>query len=165
MSALILTKLALLWDMAVVLGTMLFVRTAMTHSPLFDAAAPQWAEERYWAAGTFAALTYALVAWASRFYSRRNHARPAVVPALNLGIFAFLFLLGMLACRRFAAIAEGQQLISKRALLFSIAISYIMTTVVHYLLASRLLKKGDGNVKNKMKTKSSSAKSAKSVDS
>jgi len=141
MISLILTKLALAWDMSVVLGTVLLVRLMMTSSPMYNASAPQWAEERYWVAGVFGALTYALLAWAGRFYSRRKPASALRVPAINLANCAFLFLLGCLACWRYTDMFEGQYLFSKRVLFFSVLIVYALTTVVHYLVAVVLQKR------------------------
>ena len=144
---LILTKLLLAWDLTTMLTAFLIVRMAMVRSPLFNPAAPQWEETRYWAAGAFAAFAYVLLAWVSGFYSRKAHTRPSVIPIVNLLIFIFILILGFLACWRYNEITDGMQFISKRVLLFSTVISYILTTIAHYFTALYIVnKKSEGKL-------------------
>jgi len=126
---------AALTDFVIVACALPVLRIIMIHSPLFDASAPQWASQRYWISGIFLAITYFLIALSSGFYSRSKIVKNMKVPAVNLAIVSFMFFLGLLACWRYGVITSGMQFISKRALLFSIVISYFLTTLIHYLIA------------------------------
>ncbi len=124
-----------LFDCLAIAATFPLVRQIMLHSPLFDAAAPQWSSNRYLISGIFAAATYFLLALVGGFYSSNARPQKNKIPTINFGYFIFLFLLGWLACWRFADISDGQNFISKRALLFALTISYFITTFSHYLIA------------------------------
>ncbi len=122
-------------DFVILAGSLPLMRMIMIRSPLFDASAPQWAAQRYWQAGFFAAATYFLLALTSGFYNRNKIIKCAKVPMVNFVIISFIFFLGLLACWRYDIIIPGMQFISKRALLFSVVISYFLTTLIHYLIA------------------------------
>ncbi len=126
---------AVLADFIILAGSLPVLRIIMIRSPLFDAAASQWASQRYWQAGLFAAVTYFLLALTSGFYSSKKMIKCAKVPAVNFAIFSFLFFLGLLACWRYGVIMDGMAFMSKRALLFAMVISYFATTLIHYLIA------------------------------
>ena len=126
---------AVFTDLIILAGSLPLLRLIMIKSPLFNASAPQWASQRYWQAGVFAAVTYFLLALTSDFYSRNKMVKHAKVPAINFALISFIFFLGLLACWRYGVITEGMQFISKRALLFSTVISYFLTTLIHYLIA------------------------------
>jgi len=122
-------------DFVILVGSLPLIRIIMIHSPLFNGSAPQWASQRYWQAGAFAAITYFLLAATSDFYSRKKMIKYSKVPAVNFAIFLFLFFLGLLACWRYGVITDGMAFMSKRALLFAMVISYFATTLIHYLIA------------------------------
>ncbi len=126
---------AALMDFVILACALPVLRIIMIHSPLFDASAPQWASRRYWISGIFSAVTYFLTALASGFYSRNKIVKKAKIPTVNFAIFSFIFFLGLLACWRYGVVTSGMQFISKRALLFSMVISYFLTTLIHYLIA------------------------------
>jgi len=126
---------AALSDIIILACSLPIIRIIMVRSPLFDGSAPQWASQRYWQSGIFAAATYFLLAAASGFYNSKKIIKYAKVPAVNFAIISFIFFLGLLACWRYDDITSGIQFISKRALLFSMVISYFSTTLIHYLIA------------------------------
>jgi len=134
MKILILIFTALI-DFIILAGSLPLIRIIMIRSPLFNGADPQWASQRYWQAGVFAAVTYFLLAATSDFYSRNKMIKCAKVPVVNFALFSFIFFLGLLACWRYGVIMDGMAFMSKRALLFSVVISYFATTLIHYLIA------------------------------
>jgi len=123
-------------DFIIVMTSMPVVRKIMTYSTLFDASAPQWIASKYWQSGAFIAVVYLLLALTSGFYSLNKIVEKAKIPIVNFWIFSFLIFLGFLACWRYSVIFPDMQFISKKALLFSMVISYFSTTLVHYLIAS-----------------------------
>ncbi len=127
--------LAALTDFIILAGIFPVLRMIMIHSPLFDASAPQWESRRYWISGIFSAVTYFLIALVSGFYNRNKIVKKTKVPAVNFAIISFIFFLGLLACWRYGVVTSGMQFISKRALLFSMVISYFLTTLIHYIIA------------------------------
>ena len=130
----IFSVISALIDFAVITAALPVARAIMIKSPLFDANAPQWNADRYFISSIFAAATYFLLALTGGFYSFSNKPSGTKIPAMNFGYFLFLFCLGLLACWRFAAISDGAVFISKRALLFALAVSYFITTSIHYFL-------------------------------
>ena len=134
MKKLILTLAALL-DFVILACALPVLRIIMIHSPLFDASAPQWTSKRYWISGIFSAATYFLIALASGFYSHNKIVKKTKIPTVNFAIISFIFFLGLLACWCYGVVTSGMQFISKRALLFSMVISYFFTTLIHYLIA------------------------------
>ncbi|MCK5851661.1 hypothetical protein KAH27_01420 [bacterium] len=127
--------LAALMDFVILTCSLPVLRIIMIHSPLFDASAPQWESQRYWISGFFLAATYFLTALVSGFYSRNKNIKKTKVPTVNFAIITFIFSLGLLACWRYGVVTSDMQFISKRALLFSMVISYFFTTLIHYLIA------------------------------
>ncbi|RLD11447.1 MAG: hypothetical protein DRI44_03610 [Chlamydiae bacterium] len=127
--------LSIFYDLSVLFFVMPIIRIIMIKSPLFNGAEPQWTSRRYWISGIFAAATYFLLALTSDFYTTRKKVKCTKIPAVNFVIISFVFFLGLLACWRYGVITDGMQLISRRVLLFSMVISYFLTTLIHYLIA------------------------------
>ncbi|GEM_PF-2745131 len=127
-------KYFILLDFVFVTGSFVAVRGVMVMSPAVNSEAGQWALSRYWIAGIAAALIFVVLLFLNGFYKKLSEPQIKKLPLINLINCGIVFGLGIAACLRYSSVFNGEELISKKILFFSLIATYILTTFSRYIL-------------------------------
>jgi len=129
-------RLLMSLDAALVVWAVLAVRLALAHSTIFDGFAPHWLYERYVTLALMTGAAYVALTAAAGLYGPRAGTRQQQVPLLVLGNLALLYTVIAAVCARYAALTFGRELLAQRAVFFALVVVYVASTLAHYAHAA-----------------------------
>lgn len=125
-------QLVVVIDAAIAVWSVLLVRLVMERSLSFDAAAPQWAYDRYVGLAILAGAAFVLLAAGARLYAIRRAIPWSRVPLKLLINCAVMYAIITLVEHYYNRSTFGQLLLSRRAVFFALLLMYIAGTLAHY---------------------------------